>query len=429
MTADTTPTKTPTKTYISPLKSLSPFSKYTKSPVPKTTKEKLKPGDLYSVTVETPKDLPSTGAVYFTITVTSQLRGVEWVVERRFSDFDSLRGDLFFRFGVHNKFPAKAPDPGYDTLLLAERAEALQAWSQELLENDRSLKSAAVLAFFGLDAPKKSVAADLSKAQKYVVKLQALTRGHLYRKHKARNTLGRRALRMLMYLLVLGGAAAGAYVAYDAFTVEPAAPPPKTFLSEASKIAAMPLKMVPSALTSTSDLVSKTVSLSVGATGAAVSTGLNTTFSALNTMGSFISDKTSPVSKHVTKGKVSKVALGAGGLLVATKVSPAVLKVIGSARAPAVAAKSGPSLGGAFTTLAKDPKTYATSAGAFLLKRISMAPKAAPVVKSGLFSWISLPSLSLPSLSLPSVPSFGLQGSSGKAVAVGVASALFFAAV
>ena len=131
--------------------------------------------------VVAPTDLSEDHPVFFLMTVS---RGVsEWTVERRYSAFDALQTELFFRrLGkprIAADFPAKHPPPKRDAKKLAQRAAALEAWAAAVLEHDDCLGLACVITFFGLAEPPLSftgASGDLDQAAVALASLQSIQR-------------------------------------------------------------------------------------------------------------------------------------------------------------------------------------------------------------------------------------------------------------
>ena len=90
--------------------------------------------------------------VHFAVTVVDRLRATEWIVERRYSAFDTLQRDLWWKgLAPDTGLPPKKPPPGYDLAKLRARAAGLEAWAADLLSKDASLHSPAVQKFFNLE--------------------------------------------------------------------------------------------------------------------------------------------------------------------------------------------------------------------------------------------------------------------------------------
>ena len=82
----------------------------------------------------------------------NNLLGFEWVVERRYSAFDALKNELWWkRVALAVKpelLPPKTPPPGYDLEMLRERAAQLEVWASLLIQQNDALRMPSVMAFF-----------------------------------------------------------------------------------------------------------------------------------------------------------------------------------------------------------------------------------------------------------------------------------------
>ena len=178
------------------------------------------------------------GPAFFTVRVRSVLRGTDVVVQRRYSQFDSLNGKLKWHRAAREAWrnlPAKHPKPSHDAPALALRAAALASWSNLVLSADdisNAPAAAAVATFFGLEPQHFDAEEDRHVA---AARLQAAHRGAASRRaprsalsasvalgksllnaptHAARRskrglapTVGGLAVAMLAMLALLGGLA------------------------------------------------------------------------------------------------------------------------------------------------------------------------------------------------------------------------------
>jgi len=102
--------------------------------------------------VAAPPEPPSSGPVFFVITVRNHAEAATWTVDRRYSECDALKSTIAKRqlaIAAH-PLPPKHPQPGYDVLALAERASGLESWAHALLSDADALGAPEVLTFFGL---------------------------------------------------------------------------------------------------------------------------------------------------------------------------------------------------------------------------------------------------------------------------------------
>lgn len=194
-------------------------------------------GSLIQVSVSVPAKLPTSGPVYFDVSVSSVKTGARPTVERRFNAFDGLANKLRWdsiAVGAPD-LPPKTPwwqlgsANRLNATQLTERAAGLQLWSSFVLQQPEALKHPDVCVFFGLP-PKRISLEELAQAEEALLKLQAIGRGFLARgetsEATARRKLAgapsiRRALLFTLMLLPLGLLAACA-AAPDATCCVPA---------------------------------------------------------------------------------------------------------------------------------------------------------------------------------------------------------------
>ena len=83
---------------------------------------------LYTVRVRVPAELPSSGPVFFAVTVKQSGANNEWVVDRRYSAFEALKTELWWKQIAKavspDLFPPKFPPPNFD----AEASASTRQW-------------------------------------------------------------------------------------------------------------------------------------------------------------------------------------------------------------------------------------------------------------------------------------------------------------
>ena len=184
---------------------------------------------LVPLQVVAPPAPPTFGPVFFDVHMRNNLLGFEWVVERRYSAFDALKNELWWkRVALAVKpelLPPKTPPPGYDLEMLRERATQLEVWASLLIQQNDALRMPSVMAFFARASPRgpnarhhpttplalrphrssarhsRGLAVDpprnadgledeLREAEAAIVRLQAASRGHAARNAKSGEDFG-----------------------------------------------------------------------------------------------------------------------------------------------------------------------------------------------------------------------------------------------
>ena len=108
---------------------------------------------IYDVSVNLPESLPDQeNPIFFTVTIRNNMTGAVWVIKRRYSAFDALKNELWWRrvaTAVKIGLPPKVPPPGHNLKALRSRANGLEAWAAQVLQQPDALRLASVIAFFG----------------------------------------------------------------------------------------------------------------------------------------------------------------------------------------------------------------------------------------------------------------------------------------
>ena len=108
---------------------------------------------IYDVSVNPPESLPDQeNPIFFTVTIRNNMTGAVWVIKRRYSAFDALKNELWWRrvaTAVKIGLPPKVPPPGHNLKALRSRANGLEAWATQVLQQPDALRLASVIAFFG----------------------------------------------------------------------------------------------------------------------------------------------------------------------------------------------------------------------------------------------------------------------------------------
>ena len=93
---------------------------------------------IYDVSVNPPESLPDQeNPIFFTVTIRNNMTGAVWVIKRRYSAFDALKNELWWRrvaTAVKIGLPPKVPPPGHNLKALRSRANGLEAWAAQVLQ-------------------------------------------------------------------------------------------------------------------------------------------------------------------------------------------------------------------------------------------------------------------------------------------------------